>query len=67
MECPWPILTEFKGPGISDRCLLWVNIHDQFKGSRKPFKFLNVRAEHGDFKGIVQTCLSMSMKGCLMY
>ena len=24
-------------------------------------------AEHGDFKGIVQTCWSMPVKGCLIY
>lgn len=60
MESPWPILTEFKGPGISDHCIIWVNIQDQFKGLRKPFKFLNVWANHIDSRllcKLVGTCL----------
>ena len=47
-------LVEFKEPVVSNHFVIWVQIKDQLKGIKKPFRFLNVWTQHLIFNSIVK-------------
>ena len=48
---------------LSDHSPVIVSLLDSFQAKRRPFRFLNIWAEHGDFQGIVNFIWNSSVHG----
>lgn len=46
LNSSWSLMVDFKPPGLSDHCSLWLNIRDGSKSIKKQFKILNVWSQH---------------------